>query len=453
MIGEQKLREIAQKTLDFARADLPAGRQVEAEVLLFVTDQGLTRFANNQIHQNVASEDLGLSVRVVVGKKVGVASGNSFEEESLKRIVHSAQEIAKIQEADPDFPGLVQPREHKVIKNEIKQATPGERAKSVSLIIKKAREHEGVVASGAYSSSITEVAVANSKGVWGYHVGSASDLSTILLGPDSTGFSAQLEKDPKDVNAEVVGDHAVKKVLDGAKPKDLTPGEYEVVMEPQAVNEMISFFAWLGPNARMYHEQASFFSGKLGEKVFGENVTIFDDPLDNSGFPMPFDFEGYPKERLVIVDGGKLVNICYDSYHAGKYKVKNTGHALPAPNTNGPIPLHLVIQPGEKTQEEMIKDVKKGLLVTRLWYVRFLNPRSMTITGMTRDGTFLIENGKIVRPVKNLRFNQSIPEALNNVVSVGRDLEAVGSFETELGTNRMPALHIGKFNFTSGTEF
>ena len=148
-----------------------------------------------------------------------------------------------------------------------------------------------------------------------------------------------------------------------------------------------------------------------------------------------------------------MVNLTYDSYHAGRFNAKNTGHALPAPNTSGPIPLHLAFEPGTKSLEEMIKGVKRGLLVTRLWYVRFLNPRSLSITGMTRDGTFLIENGEIVHGVRNLRFNQSIPEALNNVVEIGRDLESVGSFETELGTNRMPALHIKNWNFTSGTQF
>lgn len=445
MIGEQKLKEIAKKTLGLTKAS-------QAEVLLFVTDKGLTRFANNQIHQSVASEDFGLSVRVVFDKRVGVASGNSFSPEDLKRIVHSAQEIAKLQKEDPSFDSLPQPQKLRKIEGSIEQATPQERAEAVSVIIDKAKKNS-VVASGAYDSSITEVAVANSNGVWAYHVASASDLSTILMGNDSTGFGAQLAKDPKGINVEKVAETALSKVLKGANPKDLDPGEYEVILEPQAVNEMMSFFAWLGPNARLYHEQASYLSGKLGEKVFGDNITIVDDPLDTSGFPMPFDFEGVPKQKTEIIKQGVFENLTYDSYLAGKFEAKNTGHALPAPNTAGPIPLHMRIEPGTKSLEDMIKNVKRGLLITRLWYVRFLNPRSMTITGMTRDGTFLIEKGKVVRAVKNLRFNQSIPEALNNVVSVGRDLESVGSFETELGTNRMPALHISKFNFTSGTEF
>jgi len=445
MMDEQKLKKIAQKTLALTNAD-------EAEVVLFVANRGLTRFANSQIHQNVSLEDLGLSVRVAFGKRIGVASGNSFQGVVLQNVVNRAEAIARLQKEDPHFRGLPEARKLPKIKSVVIQAAPQERAQNVSAVIKKAKEKK-IIASGAYDSSVTEVAVANSKGVWAYHAAGASDLSTILIGENSTGFGSQLVKNPADMRADDVADKALAKVISGQNPKDIEPGEYDVVLESQAVNEMMSFFAWLGPNSRLYYEQASPFSGKLGEKVLGENITIIDSPLDESGFPMPFDFEGVPKQKTEIIKQGKLVNLTYDSYHAGRFNAKNTGHALPAPNTSGPIPLHLAFEPGTKSLEEMIKGVKRGLLVTRLWYVRFLNPRSLSITGMTRDGTFLIENGEIVHGVRNLRFNQSIPEALNNVVEIGRDLESVGSFETELGTNRMPALHIKNWNFTSGTQF
>ncbi|MBI2268497.1 MAG: TldD/PmbA family protein [Candidatus Blackburnbacteria bacterium] len=447
MLGEKRLKEISKQVLGFSKAQ-------ETEVLLFVTDRCLTRFANSQIHQNVASEDLGISIRVVTRKKIGVASGNSFEESALKDVVKRAEALARLQKEDPHFISLPTPQPLPKIKSKTLQATPEERASQVWTIIKKSKE-KGIVASGAYDSSITEIAVANSHGVWAYHAGGASDLSTILIGPESTGFGSSLAKDPKEIEKETerVVESAIEKVIRGEKPQTIEPGEYEVILEPQAVNEMMSFLAWLGPNARLYHEQASNFSSKLGEDVLGENITIIDDPLNEEGFPMPFDFEGHPKRKLEIIKNGKLLNLTYDSYHAGKHKTENTGHALPAPNTFGPIPLHLRFEPGKKSLEEMIKGVKKGLLVTRLWYVRYLNPRSLSITGMTRDGTFLIKNGEIVAGLKNLRFNQSIPDALKNVVEVGRDLTPLASFETELGTNRMPALHIAGWNFTSTTEF
>lgn len=477
MVGEVKLKKIADKVLGMCKADPPSqdsGEASEVEVLLFVTDHGLTRFANSQIHQNVAYEDLGISVRVALdsltskvspagksdtfevsrrrGAKIGVASTNSFNPKALRDAVKRAEELAKLNKVDPYFKGLLKPKKLPKAERVINEVAPSHRADAVAEIIRQAKDKK-ITASGAFDSVVTEVAVANSHGLWAYHVTSASDLSTILLGKSSTGFAGQVGKRAEEVDAREVGRRAVEKVEKGRNPITVKPGEWDVILEPQAVNEMLAFFAWLGPNARIYHEQASHFSGKLGQKVVGENISIYDDPVSPEGFPMPFDFEGHPKKPLAIIEHGVLKNLVYDSYHAGKFKAKNTGHALPAPNTGGPVPLHLTFEVGSKTLEEMIQSVKRGLLVTRLWYVRVLNPRTLSITGMTRDGTFLIKNGKIVGGVKNMRFNQSIPEALSNVVEVGRDAVPLSSFELEIGSNRMPALHIKNWNFTSGTEF
>lgn len=487
MVGEKKLQQIAKKVLGLSHGD-------EIEVLLFVTDHGLTRFANSQIHQNVAYEDLGISVRVVeyaspaekrrrvlsrvlppasarppvgetarvsgslppappvAGAKIGVASTNSFSAQALHDVVRRAEELAKVQKIDPHFKGLPKPKKLPKVEKSIHHATPQQRSSAVSEIIRQAKEKK-ITASGSFDSVVTEVAVANSHGLWAYHATSACDLSTILLGKTSTGFGAALGKRVEDLDVANLADRAVQKVLMGERPIDARPGEWDVILEPQAVNEMMAFFAWLGPNARIYYEEASHFSGKLGQKVVGDNITIIDDPLSEGGFPMPFDFEGHPKKPLTIIERGVLKNLVYDSYHAGRHKAKNTGHALPAPNTGGPIPLHLMIEGGRLKMEDMIKGVKRGLLVTRFWYVRVLNPRYLSITGMTRDGTFLIRNGEIVGGVKNLRFNQSIPEALRNVVEISREAVPLSSFELEMGANMMPALHIRGWRFTSGTEF
>ena len=449
MIGEKKLKQSAQKVLSTSKAD-------ETEVLLFVSENGLTRFANSEIHQNMAWDDIAVSVRVIIGKKIGVASIGGREvidnPSALVRIVRRAEELASFQKDDPNFVSLPRPQTIPSVKNDAKTVTEKQRAEAVHTIIKKSKAHN-ITASGAYNSVISELAVANSHGVWTYHVSGASDLSTILLGKTSTGFGAGVGRDASEINAEEVADSAIQKVLAGANPESVKPGEWDVILEPQAVNEMMVFFSFYGPNARIYHEQASFLSGKLGQKVAGDNITIIDDPLNPKAFPMPFDFEGAPKMKVEIIKNGILKNLVYDSYHANKYHAENTGHALPAPNTYGPIPTHLTFKPGTKTSQEMIKGVKKGLLLTRLWYVRVLNPKSLSVTGMTRDGLFLIENGRIVRGVKNLRFNQSIPAALNNVVEVSRELTPLSSFELELGINRMPYLHIKNWNFTSETVF
>lgn len=444
MLGEQKLKQIADKVLKYSKAE-------QTEVLLSVSDNSLTRFANNQIHQNMAWDTIGISVRVIKDKKIGVSSTNNFDEESLKQVVAKATEIASFQQPDPDFVSLSSPKEYKKVPQDIFKATEQELAEGAHTVISEAQA-KSVTASGAYAHDVSEYAIANSLGVWAYYAGSSSNLSTIVMAKNSSGFAADVARDLKEVNAKKVAQIAVTKTLESKNPEDIEPGEYEVILEPQAVSEMMAFFQWYAPNARIYHEQASPLSGKLGQKVFGDNITIIDDPFHPEVFPMPFDFEGYPKEKMIIVEKGILKNIAYDSYTATKYKAKNTGHALPAPNTLGPIPLHLYIQEGDKTRKEMIKSVKRGLLVTRLWYVRVLNPKALNVTGMTRDGTFLIENGKIIKPVKNLRFNQSIPEALNNVIGIENKLTRLASFEGEM-VNLMPTLHIAKWHFTSGTLF
>ncbi len=458
MLGENKLKQIADKVLKISGGD-------ETEVLLMVSENGLTRFANSEIHQNMEWEDIGISVRIVYGKKIGVAGTNKIpldpktrtvDQQVLQDVVHRAESLAKLQREDPYFTGLPDKEKLPNLKNE-KELARGrhlekERAAGVSTIIKKALDR-AITASGSFSSTISEIAVANSHGVWAYHVSAASDLSTILIGPTSTGFAAQVGQSPLDIDAELVADRAINKVVLGAHPQTVSPGEWEVVLEPQAVNEMMVFFAMYGPNARIYHENASFLSGNIGKKVTSTKLSIIDNPLDSDSFPMPFDFEGFPKRKVEIIKNGLLKDIIYDSYHANRFGAKNTGHAWPAPNTWGPFPTHLSIAPGKNSSEQIIKNIKKGLLVTRFWYVRVLNPRSLAITGMTRDGLFLIENGRLSGGVKNLRFNQSIPQALNEIVNVGKELEPLSSFELELGINRMPHLHIKRWNFTSGTLF
>ncbi len=445
MVGEQTLKTIAQKVLALS----PSG---ETEVLLWVSENGLTRFANSRIHQNVAWEDVNVSVRVALGKKIGVAGGNRFDDVGLKQVVDNAVMITKLQKEDPFFMGLPTPHKLPEIHTAYNLDTVEERSAKVKVILEKAKAKK-ITASGSFQSGLSELAIANSHGVWAYHVSSSADLSTILLGDSSTGFAGQVGTSAQEIDAEQVADTAIAKVEMGKNPVDVAPGEWDVVLEPQAVNELITFFAFMGPNARIYHEQASFLSGKMGQKVADNKVTIVDDPLNPLAFPMPFDFEGYPKQKTTIIENGVLKSLVYDSYYATRFKGTNTGHALPAPNTGGPVPLHLVIEPGKTPKEKMIKNIKKGLLVTRLWYIRVLNPRSLSLTGMTRDGLFLIENGEIVGGVKNMRFNQSIPEMLQNVAAIENKVTPLSSFESEIGINRMPSLHVKNWTFSSGTLF
>lgn len=483
MFGEKKLKEIAKKVLGLSKADLSAGRQGQtslrassaeaaakaeqgygrqAEVLIVSGERGLTRFANSQIHQNVAEQGVWVQVRVAIkdkpasrrsGCKIGVASTNDISSAGLAKVVDKATQMAKLNKIDPHFVSLPtnskKPSQRLRFGGQGKILTPIQKAKVVGDIIRIAKS-EGLTASGAFDTNLSEIAVANSQGVWAYHVGNQANLQTVFLGKTSSGFAQHLSSDSTKIDHIELAKRAANKAKMSKKPIDIELGDYEVILEPPAVAEMMLFFSYLGPNARIYHEEASFLTGKLGKKLFSEKLTVYDDPLHTETIIAPFDYEGHPKSKLSIIEKGVLKNIVYDSYHAAKHGGKNTGHALPAPNTEGPIPTHLVFEPGDMTLPEMIKNVKKGILVTRFWYVRMLHHKLLNITGMTRDGTFLIENGEIVGAVKNLRFTQSIPEALANVISVGRDLKLE---EGWAGANLVPALHISNFHFSGVTQF
>ncbi|HKZ34372.1 MAG TPA: TldD/PmbA family protein, partial [Patescibacteria group bacterium] len=436
---------IAQGILAYSPAD-------QTEVVLSSGERGLTRFANSAIHQHVLEDHIHVSVRAVVGKKIGVASSNKVDKISLKRVVERAIQIAKLQKEDPHFHSLPTPNAYERVNaysEKTTQITPIEKAKQVKRLITLA-EDASLIASGSFETATSELAIANSLGVWAYHPSTSASFSTVLLGESGTGFASHLGIDVETIHVDTIAQKAIAKAKASAKPQDLPAGEYEVVLEPPAVNEMLLFFSYLGPNARVVHENASFLTGRLETKVLSPQVTILDDPFDVRGVPMPFDFEGVPKKKLTLIEKGVARKIAYDSYHAHKHHMENTGHALPAPNIMGPMPGHLIILPGQKTVEEMVKNVKRGLLVTRFWYVRSIHFKLLNITGMTRDGTFLIENGEIVAPVKNMRFTESIPEALSDVCSIGKTLSVEPSW---VGANLVPALHIGHFMFTGQTDF
>lgn len=447
MLGEKKLQEITKVVLKASKAD-------QTEVLVSGNDRNLTRFANSQIHQNVAYEDAGISIRAVVGKKIGVAATNKLDKEALEKVAQQAYEIATMQREDPNFVSLPKPKPLPKVEGAFIESTatvaPETKAKMVKTIIDKAVANT-LVASGAFNTVTSEIAIANSLGVWGYHTQTANDISTVLLGENKTGYAAQFDKDIEKIDAEKIADTAITKATFPKDPIEIGEGEYEVVLDPNCLgDEFLGYYAWLGPNARVYHEGASHISDNLGKKLYSEKLTIVDNPLDPEGVPMPFDFEGYPKAPLTLVEKGVAKAICYDSYNANRYKQGNTGHALPAPNTYGPMPLNLTFTPGNKTMADMIKGVKRGIYVTRFWYIRMLHHKLLNVTGMTRDGTFLIENGEFVAPIKNLRFTQSIPEAFDTIIDVGSELSLQGGWG---GAYRVPALHIAKFNFTGKTLF
>jgi predicted Zn-dependent protease len=433
-------------------AALAGSRAGETEITIFEGDTALTRFANNEIHQNVAEHDASLLVRVALGKKVGVASLNRADVAGARLAAERALELARYQVDNPDFVGMPSPapaaRLTGVAVGTLRYG-PDRRAKGVEAVVRRAMEN-GLVAAGAFSTGVNRVTIGNSHGVFQQHESTDANLNTVVMSATSAGYGDHTARDAEEIDADAVGERAVRKAVDGRDPRSLGPGEYTVVLEEPAVNDILDFLAYEGFGAQAVEEGRSFMAGHLGQRVVGENISIWDDGLAADTIGMPFDYEGVPRRRVDLITKGVAVGPVYDSATAAKAGTASTGHALPAGSTFGPLPMHLHLAPGEVSYGDLIAGVKRGVLVTRFWYTRTVHPLTVTVTGMTRDGTFLIEDGRVVGPVRNLRFTQSYLEALKQVEAIGRDTKLQREFG---GGNRVPAMRIGGWTFTGGTEY
>ncbi|MEX2459536.1 MAG: TldD/PmbA family protein [Actinomycetota bacterium] len=444
-IGPDDLREIAGAALEVSGAD-------DVEVLAIHEWGGLTRFARSAIHQNAWREDTGVKVRVVTQGRVGVASTNDLSKAGAQKAARDALEIAQVAAPDPGFPGLAPKAGYTKLDGYDEEAaamTPTQQAEEVAQIVGQATN--GVEAAGAYETQIIEVAVANTEGQFAYHPGTQASVSVLMSGDDGgAGYAEAFGRGPGALDREYVGERAARKARDSGGPRDLDPGRYDVVLEPLAVSTLMAFLGWLGFGGRQIAEGRSCFSGRIGEKVVGRNISIEDDALAADALGMPFDFEGTPKRVVQLIVEGVVQGGVHDRRSAKQAGVESTGHALPPPNPEGPFPLNVAVATGDSTVEEMIAATERGLLITRFHYANIVHPREAIITGMTRDGTWWIENGAIAHPVKNLRFTQSILEALSNVDAIGREAELASEFF--FAASRVPALKVRDFNFTGKSD-
>jgi PmbA protein len=425
----------------------------QAEVLIMSEDSVLTRFANNTIHQNVAERNSALHVRVVIGKRIGVARSNSLEAQAIREAAESACTIARFSEENPEFESLPGPEQAPAAPEAFSEATarvsPEQRARAVQTIIRRA-EQDKLTAAGAFSASCDEIAVANSLGVFAYQPSTSAEITTVVMGETSSGYADRAATDASTLDFDELANEACRRAMRSANPRDLPPGDYPVVLEPYAVAEMLDYLAYVGFGATAMQEGRSFMAEKLGQQLTGSAVTIYDDGLDPRCFPMPFDFEGVPRRRVELIAAGVAKGVVYDSSTASRQNVANTGHALPAPNPMGPMPGHLHLAPGDKTLDELVRSMDRGLWITRFHYVNVVHPLETIITGMTRDGVWWVEQGEARYPVKNLRFSQSILQALAAVQGIAREPKLQRGW---FGGSLVPALSLGSFSFTGRTDF
>jgi predicted Zn-dependent protease len=442
--GERELQRIARLVLGAVDAD-------QAEVYIESGTSALTRFASNYVHQNVQESDLTVSVRAVLGKRIGIASSDSIADASLVELAQRAVALARLQQPNDEFVSLPRPTPIRPV-DAFLPATAEYSAEQRAEVVRRicdAAKRNNLVAAGAYRTGFSEAAVLNTLGVWAYHRGATADVNTVLMGETSSGHAERLTLDASEIDGDELAAEAVDKAKRGANPGSLDPGVYEVILEEYAVADIMDYFADLAFNAQAFIEKRSFMSGRIGERVLGENVTIWDDGASPETLPQPFDYEGVGRQNVTLIDKGDARSVVWDSYYGGIGGHESTGHALPAGWTYGPMAGNLFLAPGDATKDEMVKDIERGVWVSRFWYTRPVHPLNVVLTGMTRDGTFLIENGRITRPIGNLRFTQSYVEAMSNVVALGRETRLLPSFA---GSCRVPALHIKGWNFTGSTD-
>jgi len=423
----------------------------EAEALVMAEDASLTRFANSQIHQNVAETNITVNLRFAVGKRVGVASSGRTDEEGLRRLAANAGAIARVVEELEDWAGLPAPTPIQALPAAYAPATadasPEVRADGVRAVI-AAADTAGVTAYGSFSTSLESTAVANSNGIRAGGTRTVAQLLTVSMGPDGgTGYAEQAAVDVATIDAAAIGRESAEKARATANAVSIEAGDYPVVLEEYAVVDILDMLGYLGFSALAVQEERSFV--EIGKRIGSELVSIVDDGRDPAGLPMAFDYEGVAKQRVTLLDAGVCRGVVHDAQTAARDGVTSTGHGLPAPNTYGPFPLNQVMAAGSASREDLIAGLERGLLVTRFHYTNPVHPKLAIVTGMTRDGTFLVEGGRIVGPVRNLRFTQSYLDAVAGVVAVARERKTLKGF---LGGAVVPALRLDGWTFTGTTE-
>jgi len=441
----------AERLFEQVMADAKAEGVPNVEMIVTGSDQALTRFANNTIHQNVAEKSRHVSVRVVLDKRTARASTNRLDADGIRDVVREAVAITRLTEPDPELLPLAEPAPYEHLDRffpETANATPEERAAAVAEAIGIVAG-AGQTAAGIYSTELATFSLLNSRGVSASYSETMARFSITAMASDSSGWAKASSCDHRVLDPAALARSAARKSVESAAPRELPAGRYTVVLEPAAVldlaGQMFGDFS-----ATAIRDGRSFLNDRIGAKIFGDNITILDDARHSLQSGATFDGEGVPRRPLTLVENGVVREIAYCRQAAAHAGVAPTGHGFPVPNETGEFPANIVILGGGTPLEEMIASTERGILVTRFWYIREVDPYEKIFTGMTRDGTFLIEGGRLAGGVRNFRFNQGLMEMLSNVESLSPAVRASGE---EVADMVAPAMKIADFNFTEVTRF
>src|SRR5216683_2744473 len=466
MLTKEEASDIFERVRRFSSAD-------EVEAIFTGSRFALTRFANNTIHQNVEEENSVVSIRTNFAGRTARATANQFDDESLRRAVAASESLARVQAPDPDL--LPMPtmdeansedqRADKSVRatrffDETANITPADRAEVVKNIVSVAGRHK-LTTAGIYSNSESEEGIFNSRGLANWHRQTLAEISITMLAEDSSGWQKSNSPDVRNLDPVRLAEKAAQKAVESAHPREIVPGKYTVILEPAAVLDIVGFMFWDYSGVAIL-DQRSFLNDRIGSKLFGENINICDDVGHPLQAGSPFDGEGMRRQRVQLVENGVVRRVVYARATAQKMKnseyaakvgpIEPTGHGFPLPNEVGEMPMNIVfgVPENPRSVENMIASTERGVLVTRLWYIREVDPYEKIVTGMTRDGTFLVENGKVQCGLRNFRFNESLISMLSNVEAMSVAVRASGEESLDMV---VPAMKVREFNFTEATKF
>jgi predicted Zn-dependent protease len=439
-ISREEAQRITERALSFSEAD-------EARVNLSSSDTGNTRFAQNQMSTSGDATNATLSISSALGTKVASATTNIFTDDALRRVVETSEALARLVPENEEYMGELSQQTYPDSSPYFEstgELAPERRAQAITAVTEQAAARD-LISTGFLIHQAASTAVATSNGLFAYGTNTRVNFTTTVRTPDGTGsgWAGTSAHDFDDLDTRALGAVAVEKAMRSRQPRAVEPGRWTVVMEPTTVGNMVNLMM-NQTSARNADEGRSFFSKagggtKLGEQFVDSRVNIHSDPMDSRILSTPFDGQGLPNKPMSWIEDGKLQNLNYSRYWADRQGVQPTG-----------FPSGWYMAGGNSSVDEMIRSTERGLLLTRFWYIRGVDPRTILYTGLTRDGTFLIENGEISHPVKNFRWNESPIFMLNNIEMMGEPIR-ISSGESSGLTNSVvvPPLKVRDFTFTS----
>ena len=438
-------------SFDILDQALLAAGTPEADAVFISTDQNISRFANSNVHQNMSEVSAELTLRVIVDNAMGVASTTVFDSAEIARTAALAREAAHHAHPLQNFSGLYRADEPLPSVRTFDHATaviaPSDKARALRAMFDRGAPN-GIHFAGVYGTGASSIAEANTHDVRRYCTMTASDATVIAIGANGSGYATAIDRANVDVIA--LGEEAAfKAALCADVIDDIAPGAYDVILEPPATAEVVDWLNLITLNGSAFDDGSSFFVGNIGNQVLGTNFTLTDDALDDAFLPFPFDLEGLPKRRVVLIERGVVRTPVVDKAYADRLGLAPTASCWNLGGSDHGSAFHLSVDGGDATRDELIRSTKHGIWVTRFNYVNgLLEPKTALMTGTTRDGTFLIRDGEVVARLPNLRWTQSIIEAFSRIVALTRERRRVGTWYNHFGGTIAPVMKISGWNFT-----